>query len=412
MNRFLSLCGVICGLIGLWGFCVLSIGYSRGPTDFVQDYAAGHALLHGHSIYGDEIESYTRALLGFQGHHNFHPPTNAVFFSPLALLPYNVAFLVWNGISLILYLWIIGASYRVVRPPLPALFVFGFGLVWWPFLHGVELGQSSILIAALILGGWFALRREQSYLGGALLGLAATIKLFPLFLGAYLVMTKDRRALLAMIGVFCTVTTVTTMTVGIEDTLRYVYEIIPRDIVDWSGSVLNTSLFGLFLPLSTTNPYVQPLVVLRFEDVVWWIKLLSIVVALFAIVRARLFILAGEGDRAFALIVVTMLIISPLTWVHIFPILIPILMALWRIVAATRIRFVVILALILLSISNILLLTSLIRIWRPLLLPGGVYVLAALSTHALLILFTLLVYRRSHIPVVIPVTPRHNTSVL
>lgn len=412
MNRLLSLCGLVCGLIGLYSFFVLTIGYSHGPSDFVQDYAAGHALLHGHPIYGDEIESYTRTLLGFQRHHNFHPPTNAVFFSALALLPYNVAFLVWNGISLLLYLWIIGASYRVVRPPLPALFVFGFGLVWWPFLHGIELGQSSMVIAALILGGWFALRREQSYLGGALLGLAATIKLFPLFLGAYLVMTKDRRALLAMIGVFCAVTAVTTMTVGTEDTLRYVYEIIPRDIVDWSGSVLNTSLFGLFLPLSTTNSYVQPLVVLPFEDVVWWIKILSSVLVLFAIVRARLFLLSRESDRAFALLILTMLLISPLTWVHIFPILIPILMALWRIVAASRIRFVVILTLILLSISNILLLASLVRIWRPLLLPGGVYVLAALSTHALLILFTLLSYRRSHTPVVIPVSPRHTTAVL
>ncbi|MFM1847814.1 MAG: hypothetical protein RL417_1288 [Pseudomonadota bacterium] len=412
MQLILRFCGLICLVVGLYGSTVLINGYRFGPSDFVQDYAAGHALRHGHTIYGDAIAAYTKDLLGFSGHYNFHPPTNAVLFAPLTFLQYDSAFITWGGLSLILNIWILLASYARFRPELPLIFILGFGFLWFPFLHGIELGQSSILIAASIIAGWFHLQDGKNFRGGALLGFAATIKLFPLFLGLYLLLTKNFRALGGMLGTFLPITLISVTVVGIPDSITYLRSVIPQDIVDWSGSPLNAALSGLLLPVLTHNDFVAPAIELQFYAGVYVVKAISLALTAFTIVRAWDLIKYGETERAFGLLIVSMLLVSPLSWVHIFTLLIPVLMLLWRRAETSPQRYAVLFAVALLAIPNQLVASRIIALWRPGLVPPGVYLVTACSTYGLILMWYILSRRQSETPVVIPVTPRHNTAVL
>jgi hypothetical protein len=66
-------------------------------------------------------------------------------------------------------------------------------LAWPPVLYNLEKGQWSILLAVLVTLGWRALARGREKEGGIWIGLAASVKVFPVLLGGYLLL-RARRA--------------------------------------------------------------------------------------------------------------------------------------------------------------------------------------------------------------------------
>jgi len=100
-----------------------------------------------------------------------YPPTALVVFTPFfAFLPFPVAYLIWVLGSLTLYIRIatglfdrfkaLGVALLILAPP-----------VWTVTL----LGQTTLLMGALVLGALLAMP-ERRLLAGSMLGIAATIK--------------------------------------------------------------------------------------------------------------------------------------------------------------------------------------------------------------------------------------------
>jgi len=400
MGRFISNLAILIGLIGFSVWLFLTLGFSGGPSDFTQDYAAGHALLHGVSIYGGTIEEYTRNLLGFSGHFNFHPPTNAVFFLPLALLPYPLAFIVWNTANIILYGIIFILCQRMFHTTVPVWQMFSFGLVWWPFVHTTQLGQSSIVIAALLVFGWRVARGGQRpALAGALFGLAATIKLFPAFLGVYFLLSRNWRALASMVGVFLGAAAASVLIVGREDALVYLSTIMPQDVREWGHFPLNCSLTGLILPLLAASEFIQPLTALPLSEVISAVSLLSLIVGVAGAAAAYRFLKSGQRDEAFFLLVIVMLLISPITWMHMFLILIPLFVFLSLHLQKPLERGALVGVLFLLSVPDVLATRSVYSVYSPGLIPPEIYLALRAPTFGLMLLIPLIALARRRAPI-------------
>jgi hypothetical protein len=181
-ERAAIVAGSVLGLSALAGFALsmgwiaTDAGHQQPGTDFVSFYAAGKAVLEGapaapydptlhhqheQAIFGDATPFYSWQ----------YPPFFLLLATPLALLPYTLALLVWQGGALALYLAAIAATVRETRAEEKV-----DGL-WWLLAAGFPAvlinlghGQNGTLTAGLLGLGLLWLR-QRPYLAGVLLGL-------------------------------------------------------------------------------------------------------------------------------------------------------------------------------------------------------------------------------------------------
>lgn len=101
----------------------LSFARTRGVTfsgapfggDFIEFYNAGRILNHygSHRLYDFQLQQdLTQELIAGFSLPYVTPPYVAILFSPLALLPFSFAYLIWIFISVALY---VGASSLIAR---------------------------------------------------------------------------------------------------------------------------------------------------------------------------------------------------------------------------------------------------------------------------------------------------------
>ncbi len=298
-------------------------------ADFTQDYLAAQALRAGQSIYF-ATENLSATALGM-GHGlqsvspgNNHPPFDAVLFVPLTLLPYDVAALLWSVLSVLFYFF---SGYVLLRELGLALarhwlvLLIGLALCWYPFQVHIALGQWSILVTTCLILSWLLLRRQRSGLAGVLLGAAVLFKLFPGFLLFYLLLRRRWRAAGAMLLTVAAGALLTLVVVGPDDVIRFFQQVAPRNTAVSGPSAVNYALTGVFSCLFVDGPEVRPLVVAP-EIAAWLVALgtLGLVIAFAYRTWRAPATLRGE-DTAYALACLTMLLVSPITWLHTFPLL-------------------------------------------------------------------------------------------
>ncbi len=118
-----------------------------------------------------------------------YAPWMLPLFLPWALLPWNVAWIVWRGANVLLFLWSAEWAYR--RHPLATAIAFVVMLL--PLAATLDTGNVTLLLALAI---WLA-QFTGPRLGGALWALAASMKWFPAVLFVFL---PPRARLWAMLG--------------------------------------------------------------------------------------------------------------------------------------------------------------------------------------------------------------------
>jgi hypothetical protein len=301
-------------------------------SDFTQDYVAAQAFRDGRSIYVELTQAdlsasalgTERALIAPYPIVNFHPPFNALLFAPLTLLPYDQAILLWSALSCLLYLGIGLIVLRELQISLAAhwrLLLLGLGLCWYPFQAHIALGQLSLLVAACVLGCWAMLRHGREGFAGMLLGLACLIKLFPGLIILYLLQRRRWWAGGAALATFAAGNVLALELIGPTDVIDYFVHMAPQDAAMHGASPLNVALAGVIRRLFDGGLWVSPLLGAPFVGTLL-IGLASLG-ALVVLARqiGNMPEVTGKDDRAFALVCVAMLLISPITWWHVFPLL-------------------------------------------------------------------------------------------
>lgn len=358
-NRLMILTGATLIIVALALMIYqLQIQFSKS-SDFTQDYAAAQSLRAGQSIYRDFAAAPIRAAdnpgrllfdLPFAAPpgsiQNFHPPFNALLFAPFTLLPYPTALALWTFLSLLLYLatGFIVLQQLAIRLSFPAaVLLVGMALCWYPFQQHIYLGQISLLLIICIIGCWALLRQGRPLLAGLTLGLACLIKLFPGLLVAYLLLIgfrnvlrsrSPRRSLLASglqephwqaaaaaILTLAVGGALVLLIIGQDDILRYIMEVAPQDLRMYGGSLLNFSVTGAVNRLLAETLWVRPLVVApRFA----WLLISLINLVTSGMLMYTVWRLQPDqrgNDGGFAIVCLAMLLLSPLTWADVFPVL-------------------------------------------------------------------------------------------
>jgi hypothetical protein len=399
-----------CLLIGV-GLLLLQqrmINITIVSSDFTQDYVAGLALREGRSIYSPFTPADIAAEklgMGYTlytpyGFANNHPPFDTVLFLPFTLLPYDQAIMLWSGLSLLLYLLCGELVLRELKIELARhwkLLLVGLALCWYPFQAHIALGQWSMLIVAGVLGCWALLRRRRDTAAGVLLGIACLIKLFPGMIVLYLLLRRRWRAAGAACATMAVGGLLTLAIVGVDDMLEYVRRVAPLDAIEFAPAPINHSLTAVFHRLFGDGAWVVALI-----PAPWVIPIL---VALSGLGLAGL--LAYQVWRTpptqrghnttFALACIAMLLASPITWQHIFPILI---CPLGLLLLEQRERFdgrrlaLALVALAILSIPDIEIGRALMRFYEPYRAPWYAGLPMSLPTIGLLIMGWLLFKKR------------------
>lgn len=173
--------------IGLAGTVPLVVGHLDGPAlqrlvDLAVYRDAGQSLLLDRPVY--EHES-AQTELPFT-----YPPLAALLAVPLALVPRPLLDLVWTLGSLLVLALLARRLFPSLRPVhFALLFV---GLTWLlPVRETLRFGQVNLLLLGLVVADLMA--RRPRWPRGALVGLAAAVKLTPLVLVPWLWLSGRRR---------------------------------------------------------------------------------------------------------------------------------------------------------------------------------------------------------------------------
>jgi hypothetical protein len=221
----------------------------------------------------------------------------------------------------------------------------------WSSYH---LGQPSLLLLALMLGAFVALRREQQVLAGALIAAAAAIKAFPFLAIIYLVYRRCWTATISLLlALFILLFVVPLPFRGMSQTIAD-FDAWQRGMLRYqSGGIAqragrgyswkNQSVFGLanrMLRPVSVNDEGEPVVYRNFADVPF--HLINAVILLTGLALGSWFIAAMRRARnidvqafEFAALLILILFFTPLSYGYLFSwLMLPLMVLTKRVLAA------------------------------------------------------------------------------
>ncbi len=223
-------------MLALWQHGVITGQVSRTSSDFVSFYAAGKlalagtpALAYDQAAHFLTEQQFTVAGAPYQ--YFFYPPVFLLLCAPLALLPYYVAFYVFEIVTLAAFLLVMR---RILREPgwtwiAPVL---AFPAIFWTF----GLGQNAFLTAALF-GGFTLLIDRRPVVAGILLGLLCYKPHFGLLAPVALICGGHWRAFLAAGATVAALVGLSAALFGIETWQAYLTAFAGSDAVYSAGRI-------------------------------------------------------------------------------------------------------------------------------------------------------------------------------
>jgi alpha-1,2-mannosyltransferase len=290
-----------------WMFVVLVVNSDDAQIDLDVYRTGGRAWLDGLSLYGDGFPyDLPGPRLPFT-----YPPVSAALFAALTVLPWWLAVTVLMGAGLAGLAW---ACHVVAGRLVPdeadrrrAVLLVASGVAVAPLLEPVRqtvsFGQINLILAGLIAAD--CLLRRTPWPRGALIGVAAAIKLTPAAFALFFVARRQWRPVLVAVGAFVLVGLLG-WALAPADTRRY-----------WFDVLLDPNRIGRLE--FTSNQSIRGLLH-RFElpagpETALWLGLSAVVGVL---AWAGVAALRRRGDDVAALLVVAAatLLVSPVSWSH------------------------------------------------------------------------------------------------
>ena len=206
----------------------------------------GTYLLGGANAFRSDLYSvhYPPTHLGFT-----YPPFAALLFSPLSHLPVRVDQILFSWLSVVALFGVIVVSLLVTCPTLHRRSV-----VWWaillvtpvglfdPVRETLLLGQVNILLALAVIADMTMVRPGRR---GYLVGLAAAIKLTPLILVPYLLLTRQRGSWLRALGTFIVAGAATAVLTPSASWTYWTHDVWKPNSAGWLPWVGNQGVVGV-----------------------------------------------------------------------------------------------------------------------------------------------------------------------
>jgi hypothetical protein len=317
----------------------VGINHSRDflapPTSYLKDFLAPYvmarAALTGTNPYLplDELAKRFAGQLGWVvfPHPSPHPPPVAIIFMPLALFDYATAAEVWLGLGLTF----VGiAIYLIAREMGTRLPVWGVvaivigSLTGAPIYEDLIWGNLNSILLLLLVGAWINLRSKRSLVGGTLLGCALLLKPFPWPLALLLLLLRDWRAVLGSAVTVVVGYIASMLILGPALLMDYVVQILPDEDLIYRASSMNVSLWsvgwrvfdGTGLVLSGQVLQAQIVAPPAFHSPGMAPIVAAGVPILILLISCRLAMRMQSFDAAYALMICTSILVSPIAWDH------------------------------------------------------------------------------------------------
>lgn len=305
-------------------------------TDFFQDWASARNHLIGLPIYSphrlavrehlghgledtrDQLRTVARVIT-----YNPHPPASVLIALPFAKFSYPNAVLLWNLFSLAALaasLWmirrelVISVSVPLVCGGVTALLLCG------PLWMQVILAQFNLIILLLLTATWVMDRKGHQHVAGFFLGVATAIKLYPGFAILYFLVRRRARVVRWAAITFALVVAASTAVLGSGTFTTYLAEVLPEMRLfraAWNNASLPGFWRKLFDPPTGVPNFLSVHPLLHSP----WAATTGAVLSCAALIAVTLAVTRSaqsreQHDEAYAITLVAMLLVSPVTWDH------------------------------------------------------------------------------------------------
>jgi len=290
-------------------------------NDFGKFYYSARAFLDGAGMYAPSPA--TGVGIGAAAHLQFlnmNPPHFHLIVLPFAMLPPDQAAIVWmvaSLIALMLSLALIGRELGITWTPFSMLLL-GLGVLSFSGTQAFFLtGQITMLLLLAMTACWMAARHGRWGAAAVWMGLCTSVKPFNAIFLPYLLLTRRYRAAFVAIATAGAAFAVGFLVFGQENLASW-YRALAQS-GDWTWAEMTASLLGFFRRAFDHQPIAPPLVV-HPGWVNVWIPIAGLIGAatLLVAVSDRT---AHAVDRAFALLLVAAILISPLGWIYYAPVI-------------------------------------------------------------------------------------------
>jgi hypothetical protein len=289
-------------------------------NDFGRTFLSAVAFVRGGEMYGMnesipwELEDGTTLDLW-----NLNPPHFHLLLLPLAWLPIGVGLVLWllaNAAGGYLAFRLIAREAQLTFTPEQRQLVLLGLLGFIGTASALITGHMSFLLFWLVTLSWHAARHERWIAAGAWLGLGLSVKPFLLFLVPYFLWRRQWRGLAAMGATVLLCVAVGFAVFGVENHRAWRHMLEVAD--NWAWLPMNASIMAFLSRTFTANPIFTPVALVSPEllRAIW----LGVGIPMGLLTYAATFRDSSRRglDRAFALMLVASLLLSPLGWTYYF----------------------------------------------------------------------------------------------
>ena len=308
---------------------VLALAEATGHQIDFDIYRMGAGHVFGSDLYTVRL---SRTLMGGSPGMRFtYPPFAALLFVPFSWLPVRAGQVIWSLLNLAALFAVAALSIRAARPQLSRRATLGIAaLALLPLLRlnpadlTVALGQVNIVIVLLVLADLTCVLRAGSHHvpRGIGVGVAAAVKLIPLIFIPFLLLTRQFRAAATALATFL-ICSLGTFAVAPHSSWLY-----------WSTEIFDDRRSGNLRYISDQN---LASALQRFAGAPVGPLLVGLLTALLAIGGLALAAWAYRVSSpllAILLCAATGLMVSPVSWVHHYVWVVPLLA--WLALASDR----------------------------------------------------------------------------
>lgn len=316
------------GRSSIW-LVALALGYGLGflarlperanQFDFSHYYVSALAMRQGIDPYTTDLTplAKSRGLEIKEINHATYPPTFVLCFEPLTFLSPLYAYWLWIGMNILFF----AAALYLLFEGMPKdtgvrLALIGLAILYVPVTDNFYYAQTQILILLLLTLFMRWIESGHDALAGSVLAVAGLLKVFPLILVGYLLVRRQRRALVFAGMTLFIGSALTLGFVGLDKSLRFL-EVLPfLTSPYWLGRPVNVALGAIvshlfWYSVGSGDPGVE--FTRRVTVVMAQLALLALTVRA-TLARSKL---PGDRDEpVIALWVVTAILLSPTAWLH------------------------------------------------------------------------------------------------
>lgn len=260
------LCCLAVAVIGI-GF---SIAFFNQPVHDYGNYFFGSRFaLRGENI-SDIYEPYRFNLMirnepemhqeKFLDNYAVVPPFTLLFYIPFTLMEVHASKCLFNIFSVLVMSFFLFRLLKHLDVKTKWILLLPF-LFLVPLRTNVLFGQTYLLLAGLLMGGYAAAEKQRNYLSGFYFALTIALKISPAILLVYLLRRKNYKALFSTLGFTLIFFLTALYFTGFRMMETYLLEYVPRMAVNEINNPYATTyqsftvlLRNLFIPDQLLNP--------------------------------------------------------------------------------------------------------------------------------------------------------------